>query len=278
MFEGRRLVIATKHGKEEVLAPILARELGVHCITLPTFDSDLFGTFSGEVERLDDAMLTARLKCEKAMEMAQCDLAISSEGSFGSHPSFYFLPADDEVILLVDKKQDASFSARELSIDTNFNGAEITTFEELTDFANRSKFPSHGLILRKSKSSGENIIKGITDWPDLKESFDLLIKGSSSLFVETDMRAMHNPSRMKVIALAAERLVATLKSTCPSCHFPGFSIVKMKEGLPCELCHFPTRSIISHIYTCQKCLETKEILYPNQKMAEDPAFCDYCNP
>ena len=278
MFEGRRLVIATKHGKEVVLAPILERELGVLCFTLPQFDSDIFGTFSGEVERLDDAVLTARLKCEKAMEMAQCDLAIASEGSFGSHPSFYFLPADDEVVLLLDKKHDVFFSARELSIDTNFNAAEISTFEELIDFAKRSKFPTHGLILRKSKTSCENIIKGITDWPVLKESFEKLIKGSSSLFVETDMRAMHNPSRMKVISKAAEKLIETLKSTCPSCHFPGFSVVKMKEGLPCELCQFPTRSIISHIYTCQKCLETKEILYPNQKMAEDPAFCDYCNP
>lgn len=278
MFEGRRLVIATKHRKEEVLAPILERELGVHCFTLPTFDSDLFGTFSGEVERLDDAMLTARLKCEKAMEMAQCDLAIASEGSFGSHPSFYFLSSDDEVILLVDKKLDASFSSRELSLDTNFNGEEISSYEELTDFANRSKFPSHGLILRKSKTCRETIIKGITDWPVLKESYDKLIKSNSSLFVETDMRAMFNPTRMKVISIAAERLVANLKSTCPFCHFPGFSIVKIKEGLPCELCHFPTRSIMSHIYTCQKCLETKEILYPNQKMAEDPAFCDFCNP
>lgn len=278
MFEGRRLVIATKHRKEEVLAPILERELGVHCFTLPTFDSDLFGTFSGEVERLDDAMLTARLKCEKAMEMAQCDLAIASEGSFGSHPSFYFLSSDDEVILLVDKKLDASFSSRELSLDTNFNGEEISSYEELTDFANRSKFPSHGLILRKSKTCRETIIKGITDWPVLKESYDKLIKSNSSLFVETDMRAMFNPTRMKVISIAAERLVANLKSTCPFCHFPGFSIVKIKEGLPCELCHFPTRSIMSHIYICQKCLETKEILYPNQKMAEDPAFCDFCNP
>lgn len=278
MFEGRRLVIATKHRKEEVLAPILERELGVHCFTLPTFDSDLFGTFSGEVERLDDAMLTARLKCEKAMEMAQCDLAIASEGSFGSHPSFYFLSSDDEVILLVDKKLDASFSSRELSLDTNFNGEEISSYEELNDFANRSKFPSHGLILRKSKTCRETIIKGITDWPVLKESYDKLIKSNSSLFVETDMRAMFNPTRMKVISIAAERLVANLKSTCPFCHFPGFSIVKIKEGLPCELCHFPTRSIMSHIYTCQKCLETKEILYPNQKMAEDPAFCDFCNP
>lgn len=278
MFEGRRLVIATKHGKEAVLAPILERELGVLCFTMPQFDSDIFGTFSGEVERLDDAVLTARLKCEKAMEMAQCDLAIASEGSFGSHPSFYFLPADDEVILLLDKKHDAFFSARELSIDTNFNAAEISTFDELIDFAKRSKFPTHALILRKSRTNCENIIKGITDWPILKESFEKLIIGSYSLFVETDMRAMHNPSRMKVISIAAEKLVETLKSTCPSCHFPGFSVVKMKEGLRCELCQFPTRSIISHIYTCQKCLETKEILYPNQKMAEDPAFCDYCNP
>ena len=278
MFEGRRLVIATKHGKEAFLAPILERELGVHWFILPLFDSDIFGTFSGEVERLEDPVFTARLKCEKAMEMAQCDLAVASEGSFGSHPSFYFLPADDEVILLVDKKYDASFSSRELSIDTNFSAAEVSTFDELADFAKRSKFPTHGLILRKSKTNCENIIKGITNWNVLKESFDELIKGSSSLFIETDMRAMHNPSRMKVISKAAEKLVGKLKSPCPICHFPGFSVVKMKEGLPCELCHFPTRSIISHIYTCQKCLETKEILYPNQKMAEDPAFCDYCNP
>ena len=278
MFEGRRLVIATKHGKEAVLAPILERELGVLCFTMPQFDSDIFGTFSGEVERLDDAVLTARLKCEKAMEMAQCDLAIASEGSFGSHPSFYFLPADDEVILLLDKKQDAFFSARELSIDTNFNAAEISTFDELIDFAKRSKFPTHALILRKSRTNCENIIKGITDWPILKESFEKLIKGNTSLYIETDMRAMNNPSRMKVISIAAEKLIEKIKSTCPSCHFPGFSVVKMKEGLRCELCQFPTRSIISHIYTCQKCLETKEILYPNQKMAEDPAFCDYCNP
>lgn len=176
MFEGRRLVIATKHGKEAVLAPILERELGVHCYSLPQFDSDIFGTFSGEVERLEDAMFTARLKCEKAMEMAQCDLAISSEGSFGNHPSFYFLPADDEIILLLDKKHNASFSSRELSIDTNFGAAEISTFDELIDFAKKSKFPTHGLILRKSKSSCENIIKGITDWTDLKESFLSLLK------------------------------------------------------------------------------------------------------
>lgn len=278
MFEGRRLVIATKHGKEAVLAPILERELGVLCFTMPQFDSDIFGTFSGEVERLDDAVLTARLKCEKAMEMAQCDLAIASEGSFGSHPSFYFLPADDEVVLLLDKKQDAFFSARELSIDTNFNAAVISTFDELIDFAKRSKFPTHALILRKSRTNCENIIKGITDWSVLKESFEKLIKGNTSLYIETDMRAMNNPSRMKVISIAAEKLIEKIKSTCPSCHFPGFSVVKMKEGLRCELCQFPTRSIISHIYTCQKCLETKEILYPNQKMAEDPAFCDYCNP
>lgn len=58
MFEGRRLVIATKHGKEAFLAPILERELGVHCFILPLFDSDIFGTFSGEVERLEDPVFT----------------------------------------------------------------------------------------------------------------------------------------------------------------------------------------------------------------------------
>ena len=60
MFEGRKLLIATKHKKEIVIAPILEKELGVTCFVAPDLDTDELGTFTGEVERRDDPFTTAR--------------------------------------------------------------------------------------------------------------------------------------------------------------------------------------------------------------------------
>lgn len=60
MFKGRRLIIATKHKKENVIAPILEKELGVICFTHPDLDTDELGTFSGEIERMMDPIATAK--------------------------------------------------------------------------------------------------------------------------------------------------------------------------------------------------------------------------
>ena len=86
MFNGRTLLVATMHEKEKVIAPIFEKELGLKCITPFNFNSDALGTFTGEIERKDDALNTARKKCFIAMELNNCDMAISSEGSFGPHP------------------------------------------------------------------------------------------------------------------------------------------------------------------------------------------------
>ena len=47
MFKGRKLLIATKHHKEMIIAPILEKELAVTCYTSDVFDTDSLGTFSG---------------------------------------------------------------------------------------------------------------------------------------------------------------------------------------------------------------------------------------
>lgn len=278
MFKGRNLLIATKHEKEKVIAPILEKELGAQCFVTADFDTDELGTFTGEVNRKDDPITTARNKCLMAMKLTNCDLAIASEGSFGSHPSIYFVPADDEFLLFIDKKNNFEIIARELSTETNFNGSEIKTEKELKEFATNANFPSHGLILRKSKADFGDIVKGITNAEQLNNVFFNLISKYGTAFIETDMRAMYNPSRMKVIEKAAYKMVDKIKSLCPNCDIPGFGITDSNRGLPCELCNFPTRSTLSHIYTCQKCTFTKEEKYPNGKQTEDPKYCDICNP
>jgi hypothetical protein len=278
MFKDRRLIIATKHHKERVLAPLLEQELGVKCFIDETFDTDTLGTFSGEVQREQDPLSTARLKCLKAMERNNCDLGVASEGSFGPHPSLFFASADDEFLIFIDKKNDLEIVVRELSTETNFNGRAITSENDLMEFANLTKFPSHALILKPSKENTEDMVKGITCAQDLKAAFRAILKKHGQIHAETDMRAMLNPSRMAVIEAAAQKLVDKIKSLCPKCKTPGFGVTGTKTGLPCDLCGMPTASNKSLIYQCKKCAYKLEKAPPHGKTTEDPMYCDFCNP
>jgi hypothetical protein len=278
MFQDRKLIIATKHEKEKVIAPLLEEALGVLCFVSKDFDTDLLGTFTGEIERKLDPITTIRQKCLTAMELSNCDLGMASEGSFGPHPSMFFVSADDEFLIFIDKKNDLEIIVRELSIATNFNGKEVKNEEELLEFAHSVNFPSHGLILRKAKAENSNIIKGITDMSQLKEAFYKLMKDFNSVYAETDMRALYNPSRMKVIEAATQKLIAKINSLCPQCSKPGFGITDAKKGLACRLCGSPTNSTLSYICVCQYCKHTKEEMFPHEKTTEDPMYCDYCNP
>ncbi|WP_299365957.1 DUF6671 family protein [Winogradskyella sp.] len=278
LFQNRKLIIATKHQKESVIAPILEAQLGVICFTDPTFDTDTLGTFSGEVERINNPLETARLKCLKAMKLNNCDLGVASEGSFGPHPTMYFASADDEFLIFIDKKNNLEIVARELSTETNFNGKTIRNERDLLEFTELVKFPSHGLILKKSKTDTEGMIKGITTLPELQRAYEFMYQKYSTVYAETDMRAMLNPTRMHVIELAAQKLADKIQSLCPECKTPGFGITDLNKGLPCDLCGSPTQSTLSVIYTCANCNHTQEDFYPNDKKVEDPMYCDFCNP
>lgn len=278
MFKGRRLVIATMHEKEQVLAPLLREGLNVDCFVPDEFNTDLFGTFSGEIERTNPAHLTVRDKCLKAMELTQCDLGVASEGSFGAHPSIPFIPVNEEMLIFIDRKNDLEIREKVIEIETNFSEEEVKNWEDLAGFANRHKFPSHGLILRTKNLGADEIIKGITDWEQLKVSYDTLIHKGSAIHVETDMRAMYNPTRMKTIEKACQKLIEKINSLCSQCHSPGFGITAAISGLPCSLCGMGTKSTLSYLYECQKCAFTSEEKYPHGKHREDPMYCDFCNP
>lgn len=277
-FAGRTLVIATMHQKEKVIAPILEQELGVHCIVLENFNTDVFGAFSGEIERKTDPISAARNKINSAKERCNFDLFLASEGSFGPHPTAFFSYADDEILLLVDFKNKLEIGARELSLETNFNAETIEHFSDLKRFALEVKFPSHGIILRTSETDFSQQLKGITDWKTLEQHFQLLRKKAPAVYVETDMRAFVNPSRMSVIEKTCHKLVKKVKSLCPQCQTPGFGKTAHTSGLPCSLCQAPTRSTLSFVYSCQKCNFSKEEMFPHGKKTEDPQFCDSCNP
>ena len=276
LFSGRQLLVATKHRKEQVIGPALAAALGVRCTVAPGLDTDRFGTFTGERSRRDTALATARSKCLAALATSDCTLAVASEGSFGPHPTMMLVPADDEIVLLIDRRNGLEIAARQVSLDTNFNAAQVASEAELVHFAETAQFPSHALILRASQGDMNGIRKGITSWEDLLHSYRTLSAQHTAVHAETDMRAMHNPTRMRVIEAATGKLIETISSCCPACTTPGFSVVEVKRGLPCSLCGAPTQLAVARVYRCARCEYVRE--EPVSEAQADPRHCGYCNP
>jgi len=265
-------VIATQHKKEQVIAPLF-QELGIVPLVLPDFDTDQFGTFAGEVERKQDALSTARLKIQQALTLSGETLGLASEGSFGPHPQMGFVAADEEVLLLMDLENQLEIAVSKISTNTNYAQQEVSSWPEVEEFASRVKFPSHGIILRTDTT----LKKGITDWQTLKDTFLEIQPSSVSVQAETDMRALFNPTRMKVIEKATTLLINKINSVCPVCSYPGFDIVERKEGLPCLLCQNPTSLTLSVTRGCQHCNHQVENLFPDGEHS-DPMYCHYCNP
>jgi hypothetical protein len=278
MFFGRNLLIATMHHKEKIMAPILEKELGVKCFVLENYNTDMFGTFTGEIDRKDDVISTARNKCLTAMKLANCDLAVASEGSFGSHPTIHFIPANDELVLLLDNKNNFEISARSLSTETNYGGTEINNLHELKKFAKQSHFPTHSLILKNQKDNFKEVVKGINNLENLATNFEYFYSKYKKVYVETDMRAMHNPTRLNVIEAATNKLIENIKLCCPQCNTPGFVVTQLNYGLPCENCQLPTDSVLSQTHTCRKCKYAKIEQFPFGKFTESPMYCKFCNP
>jgi hypothetical protein len=278
LFQNRKLIIATKHRKEDVIAPIFEKKIGVKCFVDKHFDTDLLGTFSGEIERAADPISTARKKCLIAMEKSNCDLGIASEGSFGPHPSIFFAKANEEILIFIDKKNNLEIIARELSTETNFNGKLVHSESALKTFARELNFPSHGLILRNDINSSIKISKGIDNWEKLISEYRIFKKQFNQVYIESDMRAMYNPTRMKIIEQTAEKLIAKILSSCPKCLNPGFSITFAQKGLPCETCHFPTESTLYYLHCCKKCDYEEREYFPRKIKFEDPMYCQICNP
>lgn len=279
LFQGRSLIISSKHQKHWALSTILSGQLGVKVVYDLPIDTDELGTFSGEVERASDAYSTLRKKCLLGMEKYGYDLGVATEGSFGPHPSILWSNAHEELIVLIDKKNNLEIGEHLLTLDTNFNHAEVGNYEELLAFANRVKFPNHRIILSCSNDVGERLFaKGMSNERELQAAFQEFLQWSAAIRAETDMRAMFNPTRMKVIEELGKKLVHKVLSICPGCGLPGFGSVSYRAGLPCVSCGFPTRSILAKVTECHECGFCSELLFPNEKKFEDPMFCDLCNP
>ncbi len=280
LFAGRKIVIATMHKKDRVIAPLLEEQLGVTAVIADNLNTDKFGTFSGEIKRAGNQLEVAKKKAYAAMKLTNTDMAIASEGSFGAHPSIPFIQSNLELVLFIDKKNMLEIRGHHRTSETNMDGAYVTSVDEAVNFAIKHNFPEFGIILKSGKKSKFEIYKNISTLDELSYRAKKMLSRPfvKKIFIETDMRAHKNPIRMKAIEKATIDLLKNIQSVCPECKTPGFVAVDFEKGLPCSLCKIPTDLPIYDIYHCEKCgFSTQKPVTKYGDLA-DPKYCGHCNP
>ena len=276
-FKDRSAVIANKHSKERVMAPILEEALGLKIIVPKEIDTDQFGTFTLDIPRKGSQLDAARNKAQEGIRLTGLDIGIASEGTFAPYG---FTNANTEIVILIDLKNNWEFVGGNKSLQTNIAETNASSVEEALIFARQVGFPKHGLVVRKNKSDTKYMQKGITSKIKLKEAVEKILKLplNNKVLIETDMRAHLNPTRMEVIQAATLDLVQTIKRRCMECGTPGMKYIKSNPGLPCSLCGLKTDNTLSITYECQSCHTVSDEMYPYGIKACDPANCQWCNP
>ena len=278
VYAGHRVALLTQHGKDRVIAPLLDSALGCRVERVEGYDTDLLGTFTRDIARAGTQLEAARHKARIGMQLTGLRLGLASEGSFGLDPQIGMFPWNVEFLIWID-------DVHELEVvgvaqgKANFAHLLAKDWAAAEVFARQWGFPEHHMVVRPEREDDLRIRKGISSWAQLEAAFTSALEQSPSrlVFLEVDVRANANPTRLENIRLAAADLVKKLRSLCPECGAPGFWIVQHISGLPCEECGTPTQEPRADVLGCVKCQHrvTRE---RTDRNTADPGRCSYCNP
>lgn len=277
LYRGKTVAFLTQHGKETLIGPVLQAAVGCTVVRVQGYDTDLLGTFSGEVQRADSQVQTARLKARIGMDLTGSRLGLASEGSFVPDPFGGLMPWNIEVLVWIDEEHQLEIVGMAQGPARSQHRA-LRWLPDLEKFALEAGFPEHHLILRPQSESDPRMRKGLSDWPALRQAFGQCQQDADNqlVYAENDHRAFCNPTRQAMILRAANDLVKKIQSACPACDMPGFSITGHTPGLPCRLCGHATRLARSYTWQCQACDHQQEQVTP--EAYADPGRCDACNP
>jgi len=277
VYSGKKIALLTQHGKELVIAPVLEPVLGCTIEHVTGFDTDQLGTFTRDVARPGTQRDAARRKARMGMDLSGLSLGIASEGSFVADPYTGMIPWNLELVILIDDT--LGIEVVGMAQGTGHSAhVDARDWQTVESFALRQGFPQHQLVLRPQDQDDPRIEKGIADWARLKSCFTTCMaqSGNQQVFIETDLRAFANPSRMEHIRQAAVDLLQRIESRCPVCDAPGYWVTERQPGLPCSSCSLPTSSYRSEVWTCLLC-QHKTVQKRTDISVADPRHCAYCN-
>ena len=286
---GRTIALASQHGKERVLARPLRHGLGLTLQLATAVNTDLLGSFSGEYPRPEDALTTCRLKAEAGMDALGLDLGLASEGAFGPHPVVPFLPVGREWLTFVDRRHQLTISEYAMSLRTNYSSFKAASPEAALGWLKEVGFPSHAVMVGSpSRVSPSSSVSPPVDWlakavytrEELARWMAIAAQRSENgmAWLETDMRAYCNPTRMASIRRLAFQLVRRINTSCPACTAPRWGLVRTIGGLPCSSCGSATELLAFEEFGCIRCTYTEQRPRQDLLLAADPGHCPYCNP
>jgi len=272
-------VLATMHGKETVIAPIVQRELGLSIWVPDDFDTDQFGTFTRERARAGTQLEAARAKARAAMEHYGYRVGIASEGSFGTHPQLGMLASNLEVVVLLDENWGIEVVGQARS-GVRPQQAVVRSAEAAVQAALAWGFPEQGVIVRRSPRSHRGIHKELQTEAALRATVEqrLRVPWVRSVTLETDMRAHRCPARQATIAAATEDMARRYQQYCPECRAPGFVGTAVATYATCTRCRLPTDVPYQETRTCQRCAYTAVAATAGAAETVDPGQCARCNP
>ena len=278
IFANRPISLLTKHGKAAVIEPIFSREFNCSIVQTDAYDTDLLGTFTQEIPRYGSQLDAARKKALLGMEILDLDLGIANEGAFVNDPYAGIATWNNELVILIDQKNGlecTGFSGAPAQSDS----ACISHWEDLIKFAQAALFPSHYLVIKPTDEYHPKSLKGINNYVKLKEGFEWAksLSPKGIVYVENDLRAFANPTRMDNIRNATLNLIKKMQSLCPKCQSPGYWIKDIKRGLPCNACGLPTDQEIAKIWGCTQC-GYEDLEGMKELRFADPSKCHHCNP
>lgn len=277
-YSGRTVVLTTKHKKLELIAPIFESELGLD-VVLYEADTDLLGTFVGDVERIHPARQTAIEKAKLGTAALGQGLGIASEGTIGPDSYLPFARSDIEYVGFVDVNLGIELVESFRSLDIVAGEIITEPGEDISEFLKRVDFPNHKLIVVSNRGDRSKAVKGIGDLEELYGSIASLSAKSldGKVIVQSDLRAHCSPSRQENIKQAALALARRLRALCPECKTPGWGLVGFDKGLDCSSCgELVEHAVRAEVFGCAKCAQ-KETKNPIALEA-DPSICNGCNP
>lgn len=279
-LHGLTAAVATKHGKERVLAPPLTARTGLLLAPAADLDTDTLGTFTGEIERPGPPLATAVRKARLGMRATGLPRAVASEGSFGAHPHAPLIAGGMELVVYVDDELGIEVGEAALSRRTTMGHTTAAQLDaDARAFLQRVGFPSHAVIVRPNPGPGA-IAKGLRDTDAVADAIRRAARDATDGLarIESDLRADRNPTRMREIAVVARKLAARLAVLCPACGALGYGVVATRPGLPCRDCGAATAWIAAETHGCARCDHAEERPRRDGLPAADPAHCPACNP
>ncbi|WP_298139543.1 DUF6671 family protein [Acidiferrobacter sp.] len=278
LYRGQRAAFLTQHGKERIVGPVLEGFVGCQVERAMGYDTDRLGTFTRDIPRAGTQIEAARQKARIGMQLAGLPLGLASEGSFGLDPYAGMFPWNVEFVVFLDDLLGLEVVGMAQG-RANSRQVLAASWEDAEGFARAVHFPEHYLVVRPDHEGDPRIGKGIADWPAFRAAYDKAASQSphGRVFIEVDLRAYANPTRLVTIRLAAVDLGRRLASLCPVCRAPGFWAVESIAGLPCQACGRPTREPRALIDGCLKCGH-RVTRACHDPVCADPARCDFCNP